>query len=772
MTNRRVPQKPQAPAPAAVKLKLLPFAFPFLRKGNSEASAQFTEEHEIFRLLGECEPAGSYLVSRNGMWHGGIHVTDVGAGQFLDLDAGLRCIPDGTLIAFRINRTYPISDVAAAGSERPVQAPYSTGFALVQHAMEFPQGAKLTFYTLYMHLMSWEDYANFPKRSKPTYWPMQWRITEHARDRPSRGRIGQIPEPLQQGLRVRKSHPHGEIIGILPQGASISIGRRERNWGQVTDLNGASLYPPEAGGYVEPASAIGSWIFLGHENGGSVVEEIIQDSMCDRVIVSAGSGLTNGKGTGKGIPLQAGDLIGHLGRYDSLNECTAGTRMAHIEVFCDESIQSFLAQGRAWVNQFSPHKGDWTALGLPSEPTILRIERGTVLYLRTEGNKFIPGADALSRKTEAVQVYSLVELARDANRRVPETNPIPDPGFPVYWWHVDGVNALGQPIDGWVRDFNFDGGRVTREFAQKWVDFECVADDHDPAHTIFATIPKWFEYMSRAEIAERASRSKLSPLMLKVYDILFKTGDGEQAADELCMLSRAGRGGYPWLIQAASRLIVRHESEWANPSKWNQLIAELKKREGSQSQHEEEQKRIERLAWWHEVMPHIPGFPAPDVFHINPIGLIGNFLREPGIITLEMLAAVDPDGSDSYHRQILPFLNKYAIGYKVNTARRVAHFLSQIVVESSFKNVEEGLSYSARRMKEIFGCNPAPRGKRRIPKWQVILFAPLEGGAKNYGPKQVNMSAIREILLVMSMRVGTKMATRIPGMAINTVVEV
>jgi hypothetical protein len=361
MTTQPAPKKPEAPA----KLKPLPFAFPFLRKGRgqSEASARFTDEHEIYALLAEREPTGTYLVSRKGLWHGGIHVTEAGAGQALDLEAGLRCIVDGVLIAFRANKTYPVSEIASAGSEAPVQAPYSTGFALVRHTMEFPRGKTLTFYSLYMHLMSSDDYANYPKRERPAYWSRQWQVTQHAQNKPSRNRRGQAADPSQQGLRIRKSRRYGEIIGIVPQGASVSIGKKEKGWGQVTELHGASLYPPVAGGYVEPSRAIGGWIYLGQENGGPVVQEVIRDSMFDRVIVTV-----NPEGTG-GIPIKAGELIGHLGRYDSLNQATAGTRMAHIEVFCDDGIQSFLEQGRAWVNEHGPHKEDWAEQGLPSAPT-------------------------------------------------------------------------------------------------------------------------------------------------------------------------------------------------------------------------------------------------------------------------------------------------------------------------------------------------------------------------------------------------------------------
>ncbi|CAN0626535.1 protein of unknown function [Burkholderia multivorans] len=548
MTTKPGPKKqPHAPKPAKAGLKQLPFAFPFLRKGQgkSGASSRFTDEHELHRLLAEREPSGAYLVSNKGMWHGGIHVTEAGAGQALDLEAGVRCMADGHVIAYRIDRDYPISEISAADSRATASAPYSTGFALVRHTMAFPKGTSLTFYSLYMHLMSHKDYANFPTRRKPAYWPVRWQVTEFAQDRPSTGKNGQVADAGQRGLRVRKSHPKGEIIGIVPVGAHVSIGKQENGWGQVKALHGASLYPPLAGGFVPPSAAIGGWIYMREENGGPVVKEVMPDSAFDRVVVTASAVCRPGDPEGAGIPVKAGDLIGHLGRYDSLNQCTSGTRMAHIEVFCDDSIESFVEQGRAWVHEHGPHQEDWAEVGLPSDPTILRIAPGTVLYQRTGDDKFVPGADPQSRKTDAVQVYSLAELARDPKRRVVEPRPHPDPGYPVHWWHVEGMNALEHAIDGWVCDFNFAGGRVTREFAQKWIDFECVADAHDPAHTIFATTREWIEYASGANVADPASRSKLSPLMLKAYDALFTKGDGRQAADELRTLSQTEGDGYP-----------------------------------------------------------------------------------------------------------------------------------------------------------------------------------------------------------------------------------
>lgn len=45
--------------------------------------------------------------------------------------------------------------------------------------------------------------------------------------------------------------------------------------------------------------------------------------------------------------------------------------------------------------------------------------------------------------------------------------------------------------------------------------------------------------------------------------------------------------------------------------------------------HEEEQKRIAKLVWWDAVTGKIEGFPeSADVFHIHPVGLVGNFFSK------------------------------------------------------------------------------------------------------------------------------------------------
>jgi predicted chitinase len=84
-------------------------------------------------------------------------------------------------------------------------------------------------------------------------------------------------------------------------------------------------------------------------------------------------------------------------------------------------------------------------------------------------------------------------------------------------------------------------------------------------------------------------------------------------------------------------------------------------------------------------------------------------------ITTALLKAADSTNTDEYYDSIVEMMNQYSEAYEINTPLRVAHFLSQIGHESKFKIVEESGNYSAKRMREVFGC---------------------KGGAENYNAAQ------------------------------------
>lgn len=173
---------------------------------------------------------GFYPIGVNGLWHGGIHF-DAGSGTVLDQFHGVRCINDGEVVAYQVNKKYPEIEFNP-GKKR---AAYSTGFVLVRHRLELPeekpketkdakQPAKpaaqtpakpgdkkpvraaaataskqepekkekpkpkvLVFYSLYMHLLDWQGYQELdPKqRPRPTYWggeAKRFQVGDRARD--------------------------------------------------------------------------------------------------------------------------------------------------------------------------------------------------------------------------------------------------------------------------------------------------------------------------------------------------------------------------------------------------------------------------------------------------------------------------------------------------------------------------------------------------------------------------------------------------------------
>ncbi|MFK0376410.1 glycoside hydrolase family 19 protein [Pandoraea sp. NPDC090278] len=681
-TNSSVP----AVGPASgndTKVKPLPFAFPFQKKGNAGNSspAQFSDEHEIYQGLLSGESSGAYLVGRFGMWHGGIHVTAAGFGRQLDLAAGVRCIADGEVVAYRFNQRNLTSERPEGGGSETTAAQYSTGFALVRHKMEFPKNQTLEFLSLYMHLMAYDDYLKREHSSwaKPAYWPQQWEVSQYAQDSPEKGKQGQLPDTSQRGLRVR-ARANGRALAILPQGARVTLETPKDGWAKLktVDLQGKTIIARREGEHATLDTITGGWICIGEENGGPLVQEMMPGDVFDNIQFPS-----------KPVPIKAGDLVGHLGRYDKLEPGSGANSQVHIETFAASDIGAYINKSRDWVRSHGAHPKDWAKLGLPSEPTILRVAPGTVLYARP-GNGEPKGTEPQTGKTEVVQTYATVALGRDKERTHTEPKVDASIGRKVAWWRVQSADSRGQPIEGWVRDFNHSPGKVTLEFSQEWADFECIAADHDTSRTIFTDAASWVEYAAAPDTPGVGARAKLSPLMQKVHDAIFKTGNGERAAFDLThMPVSSSTERSPWSMRAASRLIVKHESEWSIPSRWTALFAALEAKTGPSAKSAEEKKRIEKLVWWEDVSRKVPGFPANSVFHINPIALAANFQtaadcqcngREMSVTQLRRIAShARQDRLDSY----IESLNTAFNDFHFNSCISRAHFLAQILHESA-----------------------------------------------------------------------------------------
>lgn len=151
-----------------------------------------------------------------------------------------------------------------------------------------------------------------------------------------------------QGLRVRKEGKGtGSIIGVLPRGAMLKVGEKQRSGYckvlEVTDYRGVPALPSGSDG--KP---------LGYVFFESLETKKTNPSAFDSVHLLP-----------KPYVIKAGELVGHIGRYQNHNESTAKQRL-HLEVFTCEDVPAFIEKSRA-VGEKLPD----------DQRTLIKVDKGS-----------------------------------------------------------------------------------------------------------------------------------------------------------------------------------------------------------------------------------------------------------------------------------------------------------------------------------------------------------------------------------------------------------
>ena len=136
---------PAANPPLAVK-------YPFVTEDGKE----FSDLEKLLTDLGQ-QSGGYYLLGANNCWHGGIHITDEKFSHHKKTHP-VRCMMDGTVIAYQLNNHYPTQKWQAKSTLPATDLKFSNGFCLIKHEYESPANP-LTFYSLYMHLADYNTYV-------------------------------------------------------------------------------------------------------------------------------------------------------------------------------------------------------------------------------------------------------------------------------------------------------------------------------------------------------------------------------------------------------------------------------------------------------------------------------------------------------------------------------------------------------------------------------------------------------------------------------------
>ncbi|BAX78764.1 SH3 domain-containing protein [Labilibaculum antarcticum] len=148
-----------------------------------------------FYLKGASNRTGYYPIGRMNTWHGGIHYE--GSNP-------IKAIADGKIIAYRVPEKY-FEDTANFNGK------YSNAFVLIQHDYVSPKELKMTFYSLYNHLSSFEEMQTktFPK----IYKIDSYTVADTAND--SNKKV--------KGVRIRLTQSGGSVLATAPKGKTLTI---------------------------------------------------------------------------------------------------------------------------------------------------------------------------------------------------------------------------------------------------------------------------------------------------------------------------------------------------------------------------------------------------------------------------------------------------------------------------------------------------------------------------------------------------------------------
>lgn len=230
------------------------FAFPIL----TAAGEEFKDVKALTALING-EKSGHYLLGNHNKWHGGIHISDQSAPWCKD-KYPVRAIADGKVVAFRMMKDYLTSEFQGESLR------YSNCFCLVQHEYceinaQTKAKNEFTFYSLYMHLLPWDQYQTAEKLVLKKGWNARNSVPDANQQRADAA-LPRFALPKDTELEMDSSTPSQKG----------SVGGKEYDFIRVTiksKLSNAQMKEAEkAGVLVSEGSAV--WI----ANSPDAVEEI------------------------------------------------------------------------------------------------------------------------------------------------------------------------------------------------------------------------------------------------------------------------------------------------------------------------------------------------------------------------------------------------------------------------------------------------------------------------------------------------------------------
>ncbi|MCP1605506.1 glycoside hydrolase family 19 protein [Pseudomonas citronellolis] len=562
----------------------------------------------------------------------------------------------------------------------PVPAPATPATGGPQPAATPPAAEPdLTFYSLYMHLMDWQGYQDKPELERPAFWAGDTRIVKQgAPDKLQGLRVRATPNGTVLGVLPRGTLVEAEAAGpgINPNwlkfiratpavaGLAENTGYLHKGPADGSVLKalgeGRHIVNHKAKDPIEPAqkganirsAANGNSPILGLLPAGTQVRvsptattksyhkllAIIQDSATPAVSAEqlASEGYVWVKDleaikepqardsvflVEPPVPIQAGALIGHLGKYQAATQ-GAPQDLLHLEVFTCDDMEAFVTQSRARAKQLKPEQK--TLLKIPSETKLITREDAT--------QENPPQVSDPGQPTAYDMILPLAVLeALPAERKITLTTTTGGTTTTERWWKLENMPGKdGQPIRGWVKE---DELITPRLHPWDWEGFDFIKETSTLSDQYACKLSSdgVLDDGEKTNYQAQINQGDSGPIKERLYDIIDTNNDEKLTPEEI-----RNALGKPWHAQSISRLIIQYESEWyADPglSKWEALNCYIMKT--GKKNWEQEKNRIRTLIFWKTPGLEVGIAPSMLANHIHPIELITCFSRNPELINID-----------------------------------------------------------------------------------------------------------------------------------------
>ncbi|MFZ4833744.1 N-acetylglucosaminidase [Rouxiella sp. Mn2063] len=556
---------------------------------KNKKGSDFTQLDEILSHL-DGESTGLYMIGRNGMWHGGIHITNAttlwcalsGKSIFEKVDFPVsytgeqfvRCMADGDVVAYRVCQDYlPIKWGNGALS-------FSGSFLLVRHYIQPGKTAKsgLHFYTLYMHLA---PHSAYQTPDTTPLWAVQDTLTVYQ------------PEWL-----LSASHSHTHRAGVMPKGALIEWDDKDgnlrtrafnqRDYGLVR-FKGLTEAMKKKGVKTTLTEGEQYWILVDNNNIKLVEEELVQPAWWSHLQVPSSDVMQYDRIVcPTPYPIHAGDAVGHLGYCQVPKDGGYESRyQVHIECFSmDDNLPTFLT---------NPEK----------------VGHDNPLYL-----KYLPGL-ALYKKETKTGTFSKEERVTRGSAILPLAK-VPVESHK----NKAGLEEYYQLKEGYVLKSEKTPERLSQYDLAK-LGFTLIKDNPDSFdHLNGKTQPKglvrsiYEQLLHHATIDLRVSHALVSHNYQRLLDKIDGHPQGKYSPEEY---RRAIHN--PSYIHELYKIIVRHPSDWFHKKEdgiWQTFLNELKKEAPGWKTYSED--FLDKMAWMQEVTTEKLG---PELWHMHPLMFLG-----------------------------------------------------------------------------------------------------------------------------------------------------